>query len=471
VLFFEPLFLFYAFPVFFAVYWAFRHNAEARRWLLILGSFAFYSWGEPLFVPVVLASALLDYIITVGLTSSDLDKWRTSLVALGIAQNLGILIFYKYIDFLLQILFTVSGHAPDTAPQLGIALPIGVSFVVFEKISALVDIYRGITPRPRNFFEYCFFVFFFPKLLAGPILKYHEVSAQITDPQPIRNDDIIVGVERFARGIVKKILLADPLGSFADQVFAPDPHLSFHIAWLGLLSFSLQIYLDFSAYSDMAIGLARMLGFSLRENFATPYLACSLTEFWRRWHISLTTWIRDYLYIPLGGSRTSALATYANLWLCFFASGLWHGAAWNFVLWGAYNGVFLTLDRMFLREKLNRINVYVANVITVLIVMFGWVIFRSTSLDAMGHVFAALLNPLSPTKTDLTPGNFVLFAVGAGVIICAFPRLPFYPQLEALYQSDSELRAGSSVALAALFVFACGRVLATSLTPFLYFRF
>jgi alginate O-acetyltransferase complex protein AlgI len=221
----------------------------------------------------------------------------------------------------------------------------------------------------------------------------------------------------------------------------------------------------------MAIGLARMLGFSLRENFAMPYIARSLTEFWRRWHISLTTWMRDYLYIPLGGSRGSAIGTYANLWACFLASGLWHGAAWNFVLWGAYNGLFLMLDRLFLLKLLDRINVHVANLVTVLIVMMGWVIFRSTSLEQIGHFFATLLNPFAASGTDIMPNNLVLFANVVGVVICALPRLPGYARLEAGYRGNGALRASASVGLAALFVVACGRVLASSFQPFLYFRF
>ena len=224
---------------------------------------------------------------------------------------------------------------------------------MFEKITYLVDTWRGTSRPAASFVDYCLFVLFFPKLLAGPILKYHEMKDQIASPPAIEWDDIFAGFLRFARGIGRKLLIADPLGAFATQIFAADPAtIGAGYAWLGLACFTLQIYFDFAGYSDMAIGLARTLGFRLKENFNSPYISQSLTEFWRRWHISLTTWIRDYLYIPLGGDRRGEARTYINLWICFLASGLWHGASWNFVLWGAYNGLFLTLDRLFLREAL-----------------------------------------------------------------------------------------------------------------------
>jgi alginate O-acetyltransferase complex protein AlgI len=302
MLFFEPLFLFYAFPLFFALYVLLQNHNAARRALLIIGSFAFYCWGEPLFMPVLLLSILADYLIAARIAATgDGPSRRLGWLMVGVACNLAILGFYKYVDFIIQNINVISTPLLGVSlPLLQVVLPIGVSFIVFEKISYLVDVHRGVTPPARTLFDYSLFVLFFPKLLAGPIIKYHEMDPQIRRLAPIKADEVLAGVERFARGLVKKLLLADPLGIFVDQVFGASSELGVGRAWLGLLCFTLQIYFDFSGYSDMAIGLARMLGFRLRENFATPYIAQSMTEFWQRWHISFTTWIRDYLYIPLG---------------------------------------------------------------------------------------------------------------------------------------------------------------------------
>jgi alginate O-acetyltransferase complex protein AlgI len=328
---------------------------------------------------VLLLSTTADYALSFYLNDKVPHRSRRLALTVGIAGNLGMLIVYKYADFLLGNLNALlSPFGPHLLPLLHIALPIGVSFVVFEKITYLVDTYRGVSWPAASLWDYALFVFFFPKLLAGPILKYHEMRDQIAAPPPIQWSDFGDGFLRFARGLGRKLLIADPLGAFANQVFSADPaNLGASYAWLGLACFAVQIYFDFAGYSDMAIGLARMLGFRLRENFNAPYISQSLTEFWRRWHISLTTWIRDYLYRPLGGNRQGEARTYLNLWICFLASGLWHGASWNFVLWGAYNGLFLTLDRMFLRDTLQRCGRIVATAITLFIVMIGWALFRS----------------------------------------------------------------------------------------------
>src|SRR3954471_11899449 len=383
MLFYEPLFL-TLFPAVYAFY-LLASGASAKKWALLIVSTLFYLWGEPVFVLVLFVSTALDYALSFHLTEAAPPRTRRLALAAGIICNLGILIVYKYADFLadnFNLLLQPFGTSP--IPLLHLALPIGVSFVVFEKITYLVDTYRGVSRPAASFSDYCLFVLFFPKLLAGPILKYHEMKDQIASPPAVQGSDFAAGFLRFARGLGRKLLIADPLGSFANQVFAADPAgLSTGYAWLGLASFTLQIYFDFSGYSDMAIGLARMMGIRLRENFNSPYISQSLTEFWRRWHISLITWIRDYLYIPLGGDRRGNGRTYINLWICFLASGLWHGASWNFVLWGAYNGLFLTLDRLFLRAALARCGKAIATAVTLFIVMIGWAIFRS---DTPAHL-------------------------------------------------------------------------------------
>src|SRR5688500_454800 len=299
MLFYEPLFVTF-FLAFFALYLQAK-RALSKKWILLFASLLFYLWGEPVFVLVLLVSTAFDYALSFYLNKPTPERTRRWALAAGVAGNLGMLVVYKYADFLIGNLnLLLSPFGPHKIALLHLALPIGVSFVVFEKITYLVDTWRGVSKPAASFADYCLFVLFFPKLLAGPILKYHEMKDQIASPPAIQWDDIFAGFLRFARGIGRKLLIADPLGALATQIFAADPAtIGVGHAWLGLACFTLQIYFDFAGYSDMAIGLARTLGFRLKENFNSPYVSQSLTEFWRRWHISLTTWIRDYLYIPL----------------------------------------------------------------------------------------------------------------------------------------------------------------------------
>src|SRR4051794_20852833 len=405
MLFYEPLFL-TIFPAVYAFY-LLGSGASAKKWTLLIVSTLFYLWGEPVFVLVLLVSTAIDYALSFYLNDPAPARTRRLALAAGVANNLGILIVYKYADFLADNFnLLLSPVGANGIPLLHLALPIGVSFVVFEKITYLVDTYRGISRPAAAFTDYCLFVLFFPKLLAGPILKYYEMKDQIASPPAIEWSDFQIGFLRFARGLGRQLLIADPLGAFVNQIFAADPvGLSAGHAWLGLASFTLQIYFDFAGYSDMAIGLARMLGFRLKENFNSPYIAQSMTEFWRRWHISLTTWIRDYLYIPLGGNRRSEVRTYINLWICFLASGLWHGASWNFVLWGAYNGLFLTLERLFLRDALARCGRLIATAVTLFIVMIGWAIFRSESPTHLAPFLKALVGLSDGTSAMEIPAE------------------------------------------------------------------
>ncbi|MCW5676171.1 MAG: MBOAT family protein [Xanthobacteraceae bacterium] len=472
MLFYEPFFALLAFPAFYAIYLWFNDRASAKKWVLILGSIAFYTWGEPLFVPVVLVSALLDYVFSRRLQPETRDGARKAWLVLGIAANLGILVFYKYTDFLIANFNTLlAPFAGSQLPLLKIALPIGVSFVVFEKISYLVDTYRGTSKPARSFSDYCLFVFMFPKLLAGPILKYHEMQDQIAKPAAVTWNDAWEGFLRFSRGIAKKLLIADTCGAFADQAFGANAAtLGTGQAWLGVVCFTLQIYFDFSAYSDMAIGLARMLGFRLRENFNMPYAARSLTDFWRRWHISLTTWIRDYLYKPLGGNRGSAAQTYLNLWICFLLSGVWHGANWNFVLWGAYNGLFLTLDRIFLIRWLDRAGAFVSTIVTLFIVMIGWVIFRATSAEHIAGYLTAMFDFSRAAPYFEIPPELPL-AVLVGTMLSLLPTTPLYAPLVRAYANRITLQRLGNAALVALYVIAIARAFAVPFTPFIYFRF
>jgi alginate O-acetyltransferase complex protein AlgI len=470
MLFYEPLFL-TIFPAVYAFY-LLTAGASAKKWTLLIASTLFYIWGEPVFVLVLFASTAFDYTLSFHLNDPTGLRTRRLALTAGIVGNIAILVVYKYADFLAENLNQAPApFGSHRIPLLHLALPIGVSFVVFEKITYLVDTYRGTSRPAARFMDYCLFVLFFPKLLAGPILKYHEMKDQIARPPAIEWSDFWSGFLRFARGIGRKLLIADPLGTFVTQIFAADPaSLGASYAWLGLGSFTLQIYFDFAGYSDMAIGLARMLGFRLKENFNTPYVARSMTEFWRRWHISLTTWIRDYLYMPLGGNRRGEARTYINLWICFLASGLWHGASWNFVLWGAYNGLFLTLDRMFLRDALERCGVLISTAVTLFIVMIGWTIFRS---DSPAHLltFLSALFGMSRAPLAMEIPSEVPFTLALGAFISLLPATALYRPLTRAYETRGWLRALTMAVLVLVYVLSIARAVTVPFQPFIYFRF
>lgn len=473
MLFYEPLFLFLFFPILLIIYFLIGRTRPARKWILLLGSFVFYAWSEPIFVWIVLASSLADQRIGLFIGRSEKARAPKHALALGVVLNIGILCYYKYTIFLIaNVDWLLHALARPQIALPAIALPIGVSFVVFEKITYLVDIYRGLSKPARDFSQYLTYVFFFPKLLAGPIIKYHDIVGQFEQFPESHMDDFFIGVSRFMLGLVKKTLLADTLATGADLVFAQDPgQLTSSDAWWGVLFFTLQIYFDFSGYSDMAIGIARMLGFRLLENFNMPYIATSMTDFWRRWHISLTSWIREYLYFPLGGNRVGAARTYFNLWICFLASGIWHGAAWNFVLWGAYNGVFLILDRLFLFSCLERVPVWLANLFTIFVVMVGWVFFRSTSASQASQILELMLNLASAPVSSIAITADLKVVAAIGSAICVMQRVFAHKPDILQWFEGRRSQFAVQTALAVLFVIGISKSIVASFKPFLYFRF
>jgi alginate O-acetyltransferase complex protein AlgI len=393
-------------------------------------------------------------------------------LSLGLSANIGILVFYKYTNAILSTVnHILSGMHLNSILLTSIVLPIGLSFIVFGKITYLADIYRGVASPAQKVTSYLTYVFLFPKLLAGPIVKYHEIEGQISE-RLYSLDDISLGICRFSWGLAKKVFIADTLGALADLIFGlPANELGLLNSWFGAICFTVQIYFDFSAYSDMAIGLARIMGFRIVENFNMPYISSNFTEFWRRWHISLSTWIRDYLYVPLGGNRCSKPRMYFNLWVCFLLCGLWHGANWTFVLWGAYHGIFLIADKMFalrIQKKLPRI----FNVVTTFIlVTIGWVIFRSGSFEQMSYYFRAMFNP------DVLHGRFIFvandsrFFLALGLFLIFFPLTNIYSKLKRLYLKTSVNRKLEIVVSFIILLLSIFRISTSTFNPFLYFRF
>lgn len=466
MLFSTPFFLFVFLPLFFALYWLGR----PRRQLLLLGSMIFYAWAEPKFIWIVFASASLDYVLGIWIAKLPNGRMRSTLVGIGVVTNVSILAIVKYggftihnVNALLQPLAGVHFFVP------AFTLPLGISFIVFEKITYLVDLKRGVVRPTKSFLDYLNFVFLFPKLLAGPIIKYHEIASQLRRPSH-RFEDFRDGMVRFVLGLAKKVLVANQLAIVVDPIFSlPTSSVDPATAWLGLIAFTLQIYFDFSGYSDIAIGLARMLGFRLRENFNHPYLATSVTDFWRRWHISLSTWIKEYLYIPLGGSRVSTVRGYANLCICFVLSGLWHGASWNFVIWGCLHGLALVADRAFWLRFQQRLPRLLNIALTFSYIVLTWVFFRCDTFDHAVRFLGALAGRHWHATNAIVPQTDTLLVLVAALAIIFAPLV--VSRLRERRIEPRESRVGALALILVLVLVTIGRMTIGSFTSFLYFRF
>jgi alginate O-acetyltransferase complex protein AlgI len=466
----NPFFLFFFLPIVLLLY--FVSPTKVKNLVLFLSSLFFYTWGEKALVLVMLFSTLVDYssgiIIEKGMR-------RTGLV-MSIVANLCLLGFFKYFNFafagyhaMLQF-FHVEWEGFYNLPK--IALPIGISFYTFQTMSYTIDVYRGHVKANRNFIDFGAYVTMFPQLVAGPIVRYVDIEKQLSN-RKITLDGFSMGVERFIVGLAKKMILANTFAGIADGVFAHDySQLSFGYAWLGIVAYSLQIYFDFSGYSDMAIGLGKMFGFDFLDNFNYPYFSKSIREFWRRWHISLSNWFRDYLYISLGGNRKGKLRMYMALLLVFFVTGLWHGASWSFVVWGLFHGAFILLERTPVGKVIERLPAILRHAYLLIVVMAGWVLFRTNSIaDAwlywkamagLSHPDAAVMSYL-----DFFINNFkTYFFIAIGIILSA----PVYSWVESKTRGlfYGVLRPVFFVALFAISLIYVG---SGSYNPFIYFRF
>ena len=470
MLFNSPLFLFGFAPILFLTYVLLPRSS--RNPFLVLASVVFYAWGEPQFVGIVLLSTVLDWLIGNAIFRSHGEQAKRCLLWLGILGNVGILLYFKYMGFFVKNfnLALTSLHL-DSIPAITIALPIGISFIVFEKITYLVDIYKKIGKPAPSMLSYFLYVLLFPKLLAGPIVKYHDIADQL-DTRTLSAEDFVDGLRRFLIGLAKKVLIADTLQEVVDPIFKlSSGELGFYNAWVGLICFTLQIYFDFSGYSDMAIGLARMTGFRLLENFNMPYISQSFTEFWRRWHISLSTWIREYLYIPLGGNRVSSARRYTNLLFCFFLCGLWHGASWTFVVWGLYHGLFLVFDKIFWLDFQKSLPGVFNNLVTFLLIMIGWGIFRAESLTQVSFYLPALLG-LSPSEdTFIYLNGNAQVSIIVGLAICFRSAIPGFEHALTVYNRTTWKQEYELAFTLVLLVVSIAKLATTSFSPFLYFRF
>ena len=415
----SPLFLFLFMPVVLTVYAALPGLRLRNFWLLLM-SLAFYAWGQVDFVLLLLASTFMNYGLGLWVERSEDVTRRKVAVAVAVLVNIGLLSFFKYANFVagqFNSLLHFFGIGPLNAPH--IPLPIGISFFTFHALSYVIDIYRRKWKAATDPKDVALYIFFFPQLIAGPILRWSAIGPQLVQ-RTFSRDKFAEGVRRFVGGLAKKVLIANAVALPADQIFSlPANELSTSVAWFGALCYTLQIYFDFSGYSDMAVGLGKMFGFTFIENFQFPYISQSIREFWRRWHISLSTWFRDYLYIPLGGNRVSPRRNHLNLVIVFFLCGLWHGASWTFVAWGLYHGIFLVLERTRLGVVLEKFPRPLRHLYAILVVMMGWVLFRADTFGGARHFFAALFNLGHATAAQPLArytSNEVLWALAIGIL-------------------------------------------------------
>ena len=500
------IFLLYFLPVFLLVYFLVRERW--RNVVLLVASIVFYAWGAPDFVLTLLASTVANFYLVKAMDKARTTTARRLWCAAALTVSLGLLAYFKYANF-----FVDNVNAMLTAFGLGtmtwtkVLLPIGISFFTFQSVTYVIDTYRGVNRPMQRLVDYVVYIIMFPQLIAGPIVRYNEIADQISTHRRLRWDECLQGFYRFVIGLSKKVLVADVIGRTVDVVLGGDlAALDSGTAWVTIAAYTMQLYFDFSGYSDMAIGLGRILGFKFPENFDNPYVSTSVTEFWRRWHITLGTFMRNYLYIPLGGNRKGVWRTYLNLWVVFLLSGLWHGAGWNFVLWGAYHGFFLVLERLtgwnqppqpqknknfnfqlapqgrrqqfsILNSQFSILNL-IKVLLTFLVVMVGWALFRIENLsDCWTFLTRLFAFDFTPTQThsqfSILNSQFIVTLIAA-LLFAFFTLVPWGRKLQQwVFYTDYSPRQHLAVwtAAALLFFLCVGALAATDFSPFIYFRF
>jgi alginate O-acetyltransferase complex protein AlgI len=469
-----PVFLLCFLPIVIGIYYVccfLPLKIKIGNAILLAASLVFYAWGEPFAILLMLFSILVSYVFGLAMMS----KHKRLFLLFAVAIHLGILVVFKYSAFIISAANGFMGK--EILPIPAISLPIGISFFTFQAMSYLIDVYRGETKVNRNILDIALYISFFPQLIAGPIVRYHDISEQIRNRKH-SGDQFSSGVSRFVIGLSKKVLIANIMANVCDSIFAlPLDELPMMLAIIGAVAYTMQIFFDFSGYSDMAIGLARIFGFDLRENFKYPYFADSIRDFWKRWHISLSTWFRDYLYFPLGGNRKGKARMFANQWIVMLLCGFWHGASWTFIFWGAYHAVFLTIERTRFGAVLAKAWKPLRHIYTMVVVVVGWVFFRADSLQqAVRYIYAmaggnGVVSQLYPILQFVTAEAIFVFAIGVAI---AHPIAPW-----ANEKVDKIKMPGLNMAVFCvkycliflLLVLSAAAVSNGTYNPFIYFRF
>lgn len=468
------LFLWALFPVILVIYYLplprskAEHRLKFQNFMLVVFSLFFYAWGEPKYIFLMLFSVLINF--SFGLLIEQ-KKQKSLLLAFCVAANLLLLGYFKYFNFFVEIWNQLAGSTAQLSVKT-VALPIGISFYTFQALSYVVDVYRGENRAQKSFLYMMLYISFFPQLIAGPIVKYHDIEQQIEDRR-VTPDDFCYGIKRFILGLGKKVILSNTFAEVVDLAFAYHPaNLSRRLLWGTAILYMLQIYFDFSGYSDMAIGLGKMFGFSFQENFLLPYTATSIRDFWRKWHVSLSSWFREYVYIPLGGNRKGTVRTYINLIAVFFLTGIWHGAGWTFIIWGFYHGFFNILERCFLGKWMGkgRWNI-LEHIYTLFVVLIGWVIFRaptfSYALDYIRYMFVpheCMLQAERFFSTKVTL-YMIIGILGSGIVQSLLRQKNFR------FAADSRISLAGMAGYMAVMWLSLMLLVNNTYNPFIYFRF
>lgn len=452
-------FMFIFFPITILVYYLI--DFKYKNSVLLLASLFFYAWGEPRNIILIIMLVITNYFLGIGIEKYKGKNLAKALLFLGLAIDLGVLFQYKYSQFFSDIInqiFNLNFKIAD------VALPIGLSFFTFQILSYIIDVYREKVPAQKNMWTLALYILLFPQLIAGPIVRYQDIEKQLVN-RNIGVSSFFEGGKRFMIGFSKKVLIADVVGQVADLAFGDNFLLYGQMAWVGILAYTLQIYYDFSGYSDMAIGMGKMFGFDFNENFIYPYFSFSIKEFWRRWHVSLSSWFRDYVYIPLGGGRCKEWRTYVNLLIVFFCTGLWHGASWNFIFWGVYYAIILIAEKMFLGKWLQKIPKIFSWMYSCLAIMFGWIFFRSDTMsDAVYYIKKLFIFPKEGWKDVI---YYIDREKMCAMILGIFFAFPVYSLLKERLKNSWLL----DISICLVFLVAVFYMTGNSYSPFLYFRF
>ncbi len=468
------IFLLYFLPAFLLIYYI--TPKKYKNPVLLLSSIFFYAWGAPKFIFVILGTTFVDFYLVQWMSSAENIFKKRLFLTLSVSLNLGLLVYFKYSNFFIEnvnALLAVFGGSSIHWTKL--ILPIGISFYTFETITYVMDVYRGVHKPLDKFWDYQLYIILFPKLIAGPIVRFHEIADQLKDRSHNDTaDNRLIGFYRFIIGLAKKVLIANQLGVYSDEIFGMNYlHLDGYTAWMGILAYTFQLYFDFSGYSDMAIGLAKMIGFKFPENFNNPYISQSVTEFWRRWHMTLGSWMKNYLYIPLGGNKVaSKYRLYFNLGLVFLLSGLWHGASWSFIVWGAYHGFFLLMEKSFLSRAYDKIGKWPSMLFTFFIVVIGWVFFRVEKIED-AFVYISRLLQMGESSKVFFGSEFYFFLIIA-VFFAFFASVKYGQKIQdAVYikSYDNKRHIAMTLITMILFVLSLSSITSAEFNPFIYFRF
>ena len=466
MLFSSMTFVFMFLPIVCAIYLLVR--PEIKNYVLLIASMLFYAWGEPRYLAIMILTIVINYFGAYFISRSNHHK--KYILAITVIANLSFLFYFKYFNFVMR---NINDAFDAQFNFINVIMPIGISFYTFQALSYVVDVYRGEVKVQKDIYKLALYISLFPQLVAGPIVKYHDVAEQI-DKRTITFDKVNYGVKRFIMGLAKKMLIANTLGAVADKIFAqPVEQFDALTAWIGAFAYTFQLYYDFSGYSDMAIGLGSIFGFKFLENFNYPYISKSITEFWRRWHISLSTWFKEYLYIPLGGNRVTKRRNMFNLFVVFLATGIWHGAEWTFVVWGLWHGAFIIFEKLTgWHKKEGCFKLALAqHIYTILVFVIGWVIFRAENITYAVSYIKNMFGLISEHNIIYERFYYIDNMEIIAFVIAIICSMPIFNKLPEIGVKHKVQRTVVNIWLIALFILSVAVMAASTYNPFIYFRF